>query len=137
MAILRGRDGTVSLASQSVGEVKSWSISTEADTLETTSMGSGGWKTFIGSLQSWSGSVEVFLDDDTAVTAGYNTAHDIVSLVTDNTTGAAVALVLTDGTSGNTYTGSAIVTSVSVDVSSADLVTLNLDLTGSGALVIT
>ena len=51
--------------------------------------------------------------------------------------GSAVAVSLTDGTNGNTYGGSAIVTSVSVEVSSADLVTVSLDLTGTGELTIT
>jgi hypothetical protein len=134
MAILRGRDGTVNIAiggtATAIGEVTSWNISMESDTLETTAMGTGGWKTFIGSLQSWSGTVEVYVDDD----AG---AHDVVSQVCDNSGGAAVAVILTDGTNGNTYTGTAVVTSISVDVASADLVTATMDLTGSGALVLT
>ena len=133
MAILRGRDGTVNIAiggtATAIGEVTSWSISMESDTLETTAMGTGGWKTFIGSLQSWSGTVEVFVDDD----AG---AQDVVSQVVANTAGAAVAVILTDGTNGNSYTGTAVVTSISVDASTADLVTASMDLTGSGALVI-
>lgn len=122
MAILKGKDGTVSIGGSSVGDVSSWSVSVETDTLETTAMGTGGWKTFAGSLQSWSGSVELYVDD-TASVGGY-------------TTGVDAAVVLTDGTSGNTYTGTAIVTSVSVDVGVADLVTMTLDLTGDGALVI-
>ena len=123
MAILKGKDGTVSIASASVGNVSSWSVSIETDTLETTAMGTSGWKTFAGSLQSWSGSVELYLDD--------NVQPD------DYFTGSAAAVSLTDGTSGNTYGGTAIVTSVSVDVGVADLVTMTLDLTGDGALLIT
>ena len=123
MAILKGKDGTVSLAGGTAsGVVQSWSASIETDTLETTSMGTAGWKTFEGSLQSWSGSVDMYFADDEVIT-GY-------------VDGSAIAVVLTDGTSGNTYTGNAIVTSVSVDVAVADLVTMTLDLTGTGALVI-
>jgi len=123
MAILKGKDGTVSLAGGTAsGVVQSWSASIETDTLETTSMGTAGWKTFEGSLQSWSGSVDMYFSD-TEVIAGY-------------VDGSSIAVVLTDGTSGNTYTGNAIVTSVSVDVAVADLVTMTLDLTGTGALVI-
>ena len=122
MAILKGKDGTVSIASASVGNVSSWSVSIETDTLETTAMGTSGWKTFAGSLQSWSGSVEVYLESGVAPD--------------DYATGTTAAVVLEDGSSGNTYTGTAIVTSASVDVGVADLVTMTLDLTGDGALVI-
>jgi hypothetical protein len=80
-------------------------------------------------LQSWTGTIEVLLDDDAD-------GQNVVSQVVDNTTGAAVAVELTDGTSGNKYAGTAVVTSISVDVSSADLVTASIDITGSGALVV-
>jgi len=124
MAILKGKDGTVTLDGSAVtGVVQSWNVSIETDTLETTAMGTGGWKTFEGSLQSWTGTVEIYFSD-TQTIAGY-------------IDGSAVAVVLTDGTSGNTYTGSAVITSTAVDVSVADLVTMSLDLTGSGELVIT
>ncbi len=122
MAILKGKDGTVSIGGSSVGDVSSWSVSIETDTLETTAMGTAGWKTHVGSLQSWSGSVELYLADNASV-SGYTAGTD-------------AAVVLTDGTSGNTYTGTAIVTSVSVDVGVADLVTMTLDLTGDGALAL-
>lgn len=123
MAILKGKDGTVSLDGSAVSSVvQSWNVSIETDTLETTSMGTAGWKTFEGSLQSWTGTVELYFSDSQAI-AGY-------------IDGSAVAVVLTDGTSGNTYTGSAVITSTAVEVSVADLVTMSLDLTGSGELVI-
>ena len=127
MAILKGKDGTVTLAGTlqngtGTGSlVSSWNCSIETDTLETTALGTGGWKTFEGSLQSWTGTVEIYFSD-TQTIAGY-------------IDGSAVAVVLTDGTSGNTYTGSAVITSTAVDVSVADLVTMSLDLTGSGELV--
>ena len=124
MAILKGKDGTVSLDGSAVtGVVQSWNVSIETDTLETTSMGTAGWKTFEGSLQSWTGTVEIYFSD-TQTIGGY-------------IDGGAVVVVLTDGTSGNTYTGSAVITSTAVEVSVADLVTMSLDLTGSGELVIT
>lgn len=124
MAILKGKDGTVSIGGTAQGQVSSWSVSVEADTLETTAMGTGGWKTFVGSLQSWSGTIEMFATTTTAM-AGFITGADV-----------AVILVDTPST-GNTWTGTAVITSVSIDVASADLVTLSLDLTGDGELVLT
>ena len=123
MAILKGKDGTVSIGGTAQGQVSSWSVSVEADTLETTAMGTGGWKTFVGSLQSWSGTIEMFATTTTAM-ASFITGADVV-----------VVLVDTPST-GNTWTGTAVITSVSIDVSSADLVTLPLDLTGDGELVL-
>ena len=129
MAILKGKDGTVSLANASVtGVVQSWNVSIETDTLETTSMGTAGWKTFEGSLQSWTGTVEIYYSDTNDYL--HNEAGDTDSYIS----GATVAVSLSDGT--NTYVGSAVVTSAAVDVSVADLVTMSLDLTGSGELVI-
>jgi hypothetical protein len=126
MAILKGKDGTVSLKGSAVSSVvQSWNVSIETDTLETTAMGTSGWKTFEGSLQSWTGTVEIYFADDNE------------ELENDNwIDGTGVAVALTDGTAGNTYTGTAVITSVSVDVAVADLVTMSLDLTGTGQLAI-
>ena len=136
MAILKGKDGTVSIGGTALGTVSSFSVSLETETLETTAMGTGGWKTFEGSLQSWTGTVELmFSDADTSLT--YNNSGTGTEDLTGYVNGAALAVVLTDGTSGNTYTGSAVITSTAVEVSVADLVTMSLDLTGSGELVIT
>lgn len=119
--IIKGKDGTVSLTQGgvtiNVACVSSFSVSVEADTLETTCMGNDGFKTFVGSLQSWSGSVDANLDSADA---------EIVS-------GSEIGVVLSDGT--NTWTGSAIVTSKSFEVGVADLVTISLDLQGTGQLV--
>jgi hypothetical protein len=131
--ILKGKDGTVSIGGATLGDVSAFTISVEAETLETTAMGTGGWKTFVGSLQSWSGSVEMFVDHTLGM-AGLITGADVVCVLVDSadyddaTAGAQV---------GNTWTGTAVITSVSVDVSAADLVTVSLDLTGDGELVLT
>ena len=143
MAILKGKDGTVTLAGtlQNGGAgaslVSSWNCSIETDTLETTALGTGGWKTFEGSLQSWTGTVELMFADDDPSLAYDSSNSDNPNRTGDYVSGAELAVSLTDGTSGNTYAGSAIVTSVSVEVASADLVTVSLDLTGTGALAIT
>ena len=120
MAVITGKDGSVSVDAVNVSLITSWSISIEADTLEYTNFGSGGWKENMGSLKSWSGSIEGFAD--TAQTATISVGDE-------------VTLVLVEGGAGSTtYTGSAIVTSKSVDASTAELVTISFDFTGSGAL---
>ena len=120
MAVITGKDGSVAVDSTNVTLITSWSISIEADTLEFTNFGSGGWKENMGSLKSWSGSIEGFADTAQAATL---------------TVGSTVTVVLVEGGAGSTtYTGDAIVTSKSVDASTADLVTVSFDITGSGTL---
>ena len=120
MAVITGKDGSVSVGATNVTQISSWSISIEADTLEYTSFDSGGWKDMMGSLKSWSGSCE-----------GFAGGNDSTLLAV----GTEVQLVLVEGTGGTTYTGNAIVTSKSVDASTAELVTVSFDFTGSGEVV--
>lgn len=120
MAVITGKDGSVSVDATNVTLITSWSISIEADTLEFTNFGSGGWKENMGSLKSWSGSIEGFADTAQAATLAV---------------GSTVTVVLVEGGAGSTtYTGDAIVTAKSVDASTAELVTVSFDLTGSGTL---
>jgi predicted secreted protein len=120
MAVITGKDGSVSVDATNVTLITSWSISIEADTLEFTNFGSGGWKENMGSLKSWSGSIEGFADTAQAATLAV---------------GSTVTVVLVEGGAGSTtYTGDAIVTSKSVDASTADLVTVSFDITGSGTM---
>ena len=120
MAVITGKDGSVAVDSTNVTLITSWSISIEADTLEYTNFGSGGWKENMGSLKSWSGSIEGFADTAQAATIAVGTE---------------VTITLVEGGTGSaTYTGDAIVTSKSVDASTAELVTVSFDFTGSGSL---
>ena len=120
MAVITGKDGSVAVDSTNVTLITSWSISIEADTLEFTNFGSGGWKENMGSLKSWSGSIEGFADTAQAATLAV---------------GSTVTVVLVEGGAGSTtYTGDAIVTSKSVDASTAELVTVSFDITGSGTM---
>ena len=121
MAVLKGKDGSISAGLNNLANITSFTINEEADTLETTAMGNGGYKTFVGSLKSWSGTVEAVFDDtDSAVAVG--------SAIT-------LTVVVDDGSSNQVqYSGSCIVTSRSVEVGVADLVTVSFDVTGTGAL---
>ena len=121
MAVLKGKDGSISAGLNNLANITSFTINEEADTLETTAMGNAGYKTFVGSLKSWSGTVEAVFDDtDSAVVVG--------SSIT-------LTVVVDDGSSNQVqYSGSCIVTSRSVEVAVADLVGVTFEVTGSGAL---
>ena len=98
MAVLKGKDGSISVGLNNLANITSFTINEEADTLETTAMGNAGYKTFVGSLKSWSGTVEAVFDDtDSAVAVG--------SAIT-------LTVVVDDGSSNQVqYSGSCIVTS--------------------------
>lgn len=63
MATHTGSEGTVRVgATNSVLEIRSYSVEETADTVEDTSMGDS-YRTFKTTLKGWSGSVDVFWDE--------------------------------------------------------------------------
>ena len=123
MATHKGSEGIIKVGSDSVLEIRSYSIEESADTLEDTSMGDSA-RTYKPSLTSFSGSLDVFWDEtDTG-----QGALSIGSEVTLN--------VYPEGdASGDTYyTGSAIVTGVSRTGAFDGLVEASISVQGNGAL---
>ena len=127
MATHKGSEGIVKVGSNSVAEIRSYSIEESADTLEDTSMGDAA-RTYKPSLTSFSGSLDVFWDETDSSGQG---ALTIGSEVTLN--------VYPEGdTAGDTYyTGSAIVTGVSRSASFDGLVEASISVQGNGALTST
>ena len=124
MSTHKGSEGIVKVGSNSVAEIRSYSIEESADTLEDTSMGDSA-KTYKASLTSFSGSLDVFWDETDTSGQG---ALSIGSEVTLN--------VYPEGDSaGDTYyTGSAIVTGVSRTGAFDGLVEASISVQGNGAL---
>jgi len=124
MATHKGSEGIVKVGTDSVSEVRSYSIEETADTLEDTSMGDSA-RTYKSSLTSFSGSLDVFWDETDTTGQG---ALTIGSEVTLN-------LYPEGDTAGDTYyTGSAIVTGVSRSASFDGLVEASISVQGTGAL---
>ena len=123
MATHKGSEGIIKVGTDSVLEIRSYSIEESADTLEDTSMGDSA-RTYKPSLTSFSGSLDVFWDE---TDTGQN-ALSIGSEVTLN--------VYPEGdTAGDTYySGSAIVTGVSRTGSFDGLVEASISVQGNGAL---
>jgi len=127
MAVHKGSEGTVKVGSNAIAEIRSYSIEETGDTLETSTMGDTA-RTYVPSLTSWSGSVDVYWDETDSTGQGALTV------------GAEVTLnVYPEGdTSGDTYyTGAAIVTSVSKTASFDGLVEASVGVQGTGALTST
>lgn len=127
MATHAGSEGIVKVGANTVAEVRSYSIEESADTLEDTSMGDSA-RTYLSSLTTWSGSVDVFWDETDTTGQG---ALTVGSSITLN--------VYPEGdTVGDTYyTGSCIVTGVSKSGSFDGMVEASISVQGTGALTST
>ena len=123
MATFTGSDGVILVGTDQVAEVRSYSIDETMDTLEDTAMGDTA-KSYVASFKDFSGTVETYFDDtDTA--QNNCTAGDSITL----------NLQMEGNTSGDhKLTGSAIVTSRSIGVSSDGIVTATYSFQGSGGL---
>ena len=124
MATHKGSEGIVKVGTDSVSEVRSYSIEETADTLEDTSMGDSA-RTYKSSLTSFSGSLDVFWDETDTTGQGALTVGSEVTL----------NLYPEGDTAGDTYyTGSAIVTGVTRSGSFDGLVEASVSVQGTGAL---
>jgi len=124
MATHKGSEGTVKVGANAVAEIRSYTITETADTLEDTTMGDAA-RTYLASLKSFSGSMDVFWDE-TDTTGQVALAPG--SSVTIN--------IYPEGsTSGDTYyTGSVIVTEKSITASFDGMVEASISFQGTGAL---
>jgi len=127
MAVHKGSEGTVKVGSNAVAEIRSYSLEETGDTLETSTMGDTA-RTYVPSLTSWSGSVDVYWDETDSTGQGALTVGAEVTL----------NMYPEGDDSGDTYyTGSAIVTGVSKNASFDGLVEASISLQGTGALTST
>lgn len=127
MATHTGSEGTVKVGSDTIAEIRSFSIEESADTLEDTSMGDSA-RTYKPSLTTFTATIDVLWDE--ADTAGQGAL----------TNGSEVTFsVYPEGdTTGDVYlTGAGIVTGRSVSSSYDGLVEMSISLQGSGALTTT
>lgn len=124
MATHKGSEGTLKVGANAVAEIRSYSITETADTLEDTTMGDTS-RTYLSSLKSFSGSMEVFWDET-------NTQGQ-VALVVGST--ATINVYPEGDTSGDTYlTGSIIVTGKTITASFDGMVEASITFQGTGAL---
>lgn len=125
MATHKGSEGTVKVGANTIAELLSWSYEETAETVEDTALGDTA-KTFLSGTTSWSGSAECHFDEtdangQEALTAG---ASVTLNLYPEGAT-----------TGDQYYTGTALVTSVSVSVGGNDeTVKRSFSFQGTGAL---
>ena len=124
MANHKGSEGTVKVGSDAVAEIRSFSIEETGDTLEDTSMGDSA-RTYLASLTSWSGTVDVFWDE---TDTNGQVALTIGSSVT-------IKFYPEGATTGDTYYhGTALVTGITRSAATDGMVDASFTLKGTGAL---
>jgi len=136
MAVLTGEKGTVKVdtndsagSTTAVADVRSWTLTHTADTVETTSMDSGGSRTYANGLRQFTGSMEVVYNDNHLSTNGAVFNPD------DSPTGTMTIEFFTSTDVGaKKYSGEVLVTSVTRTASFDDLITATVDFQGSGTL---
>ncbi len=125
MATHTGSEGLIHIGTDLLGELKSWSLSESAGTIETTKL-SDSAKTFAVGTTEWSGSCDCFLDEgDTAQTA--------------LTAGASVTLkfYFEGATTGDKYySGTALVESIERNGAIDDMVNASFSFKGTGVLAL-
>ena len=123
MAQIVGKNGVLKSGSTTIGEIKSFSIDENCDTVETTQMGDAA-RTYSATLTSFTGSADAYLDFA-------DTGQDTL------TVGSSLTLnVYPEGdTTGNVeLQGSIIVTGVSKSQSFDGMAEVSFSFQGSGAL---
>ena len=128
MATHTGSEGTVRVGTNTIAEIRSYSLEETSDTAEDTSMGDS-YRTFKTTLKAWTGSVDVFWDE---TDTNGQSALVVGSVVTANffPEGASA------GVSEKYYSGSAIVTGKTVTGSFDGMVESTITLQGTGALTL-
>lgn len=121
-----GKDGVVKVGSDAVGSIRSFNIDYNSDTVETTKMGDAA-RTYTGTLKSWTASIDaIWLEDTDTGQQALNPGDEVT-----------LNLYPEGADSGDTYyTGTAIVTGVSVSTSFDDLVMVSFTAQGDGDLSI-
>lgn len=127
MATHKGSEGIIKSGANTVAEVRSYTINVTADTLEDTTMGDSA-RTYLPSLTSWNASVEAYWDETDTTGQGSFTVGSSVTLN-----------VYPEGaSSGDTYySGTAIITGLTVTGSFDGMVEASFSLQGTGTLTTT
>lgn len=124
MATFKGNSGVVKVGSAAVAELRSYSITETAETIDDTAMGDT-YRSVQASLKSFNGSLDVYFDDTDASGQGALTV------------GAAITVeFLMEGsaTGAHKLSGSAIVTDRTITGSSDSMVEASLSIQGNGGL---
>ena len=135
MAIIRGEQGSVQFdaagsANATIVGTRSWSLSTTKETLDVTDHGDT-FRSFVGSLISGSGTVELVYDPDATGQAAF--LEDV--LTTADPADATFELFTTGSTSGtDSISFAGIITDMEISSTVGELVVVSCNFITSGAI---
>jgi len=135
MAILRGEEGSVQFdaagtTNATIVGTRSWTLNITKDTLDVTDHGDT-FRSFVGSLVSGSGTVELVYDPDATGQAAF--IEDVIN--TGDTADATFELFTTGSTSGtDSVSFAGIITSMDIASTVGDLVVATCNFVTSGTI---
>lgn len=119
-----GSEGTIHVGTNAVAEIRSYNVNENADTIEDTAMGDTA-RTYKPSLTSFDGTLDVFWDET-------DTNGQVALAIGGEVT---IKFYPEGAASGDTYySGTAIVTSRSINASFDGMVEMSIGVQGTGAL---
>lgn len=141
MATLTGNNGVITIGGTRVLGVRTYTVDTTADTIETTTMGNDS-RLYVKGLSSWSGSADVYVDTEN-LTGGGSAIAALIATGGTVGSGTAVAVFALNATwSGgspstlvNKLTGDCLITGFSVNSSMDGMIEGTISFQGSGPLV--
>ena len=124
MSAIKGLDVLIKVGSTVVGGQRNASLEMSAETIDTTVKTTGGWAAKIPGIKSWTSSCDgVYFVDDTGLEAAQTAFMN----------GTAVSLEFSNS-NGLSYSGQAVITSMSVEAGQEDVVSYTISFEGTGAL---
>ena len=124
MSAIKGLDVLIKVGSQVVGGQRNASLEMSAETIDTTVKTTGGWAAKIPGIKSWTSSCDgVYFVDDAGLEAAQTAFMN----------GTAVSLEFSNS-NGLSYSGQAVITSMSVEAGQEDIVSYTISFEGTGAL---
>ena len=124
MAAIKGLDVLIKVGSTVVGGQRNASLEMSAETIDTTVKTTGGWASKITGIKSWTSSCDgVYFVDDAGLEAAQTAFMN----------GTPVSLEFSNS-NGLSYSGQAVITSMSVEAGQEDIVSYTISFEGTGAL---
>lgn len=128
---IAGKSGSlyVGATPNKVAEISNWSLDLGAENIDVTTFDSNGWKEYLAGLKEWSGSAggNFKFTDTNGQQAIYNAWLN----------GTTLAVELRLGTTSPKFTGTVLITGISVESPVDDKAAINFDFQGTGALTYT
>lgn len=123
MATHTGSEGTILIGSDTLAEIRSYTLESTGEVIEDTSMGDSA-RTYKAGLTTFTGSLEVFFDEGDTAQGNLDSGSEVT-----------LAIYPEGADAGDTYyTGTALVTGRTVTASFDGMVEMSISVQGSGAL---